>query len=148
MAQTVVADNVCLDDQLCFALYAATHAITRRYRPLLEEIGLTYPQYLVMLTIWEEDSTTVGRIARRLQLDSHAVTPLVGRLETAGLVHRSHGTDRREVVITATTRGRDLQGPAAAAQHQVASATGLSADQLANLRRHLRVLADQLSSAT
>ncbi|MDQ2850473.1 MAG: MarR family transcriptional regulator [Actinomycetota bacterium] len=148
MAQTVAADNVRLDDQLCFALYAATHAITRRYRPLLEEIGLTYPQYLVMLIVWEEDSTTVGRIARRLELDSHAVTPLVNRLETAGLVYRSRGTDRREVVITATTRGRDLKEPAAHAQHQVASATGLTPDQLADLRRHLRVLADQLTPAT
>lgn len=81
MAQTVTTDTLCLDDQLCFALYAATHAITRRYRPLLQEIGLTYPQYLVMLIVWQEDCATVGHIARRLELDSHAVTPLVDRLQ-------------------------------------------------------------------
>lgn len=148
MAQTVAADNVRLDDQLCFALYAATHAITRRYRPLLEEIGLTYPQYLVMLVMWEENSVTVGRIAGRLQLDSHAVTPLVDRLEGAGLVCRSRGTDRREVVVTATTCGRDLKERAARAQRQVACATGLAPIQLADLRRQLRALTDQLTPAT
>ena len=144
----MVTEKLCLDDQLCFALYAATHAITRRYRPLLEEVGLTYPQYLTMLVVWQEDSATVGRIASRLELDSHAVTPLVDRLEAAGLVRRSRGIDRREVVITATRRGRDLQEPAARAQSQVAGATGLSPIELADLRRQLRVLADQLSPET
>jgi DNA-binding MarR family transcriptional regulator len=108
-------DGLRLDDQLCFALYAATHAITRRYRPLLERIGLTYPQYLVMLTLWQDGPATVGRIADRLQLDSHAVTPLVARLEGAGLVRRRRGSDRRRVVVEATERGRDLHAPAARA---------------------------------
>ncbi len=137
-----------LDDQLCFALYAATHAITRRYRPLLEEIGLTYPQYLVMLTLWQEGPATVGNIAHCLELDSHAVTPLVDRLEVAGLVDRRRGTDRRQVVIAPTERGRDLEAAAARVQAEVACATELAPPELADLRRRLRILANQLSPTT
>jgi len=96
-------DNVPrLDDQICFALYSATHAITRRYRRLLEDIGLTYPQYLLMLILWQDGSATVGQIARRLDLGSHAITPLVARLQLAGLVQRTRGADRRQVTVTAT----------------------------------------------
>ena len=140
--------NLRLDEQLCFALYAATHAITRRYRPLLDELGLTYPQYLVMLALWQDGPTTVGRIAQRLELDSHAVTPLVERLEVAGLVGRRHGTDRRQVVVAATETGRDLEPAAAAAQAEVSCATGLDPDELADLRRRLRVLAGLLTPRT
>ena len=134
-----------LDDQLCFALYAATHAITRRYRPLLDEIGLTYPQYLVMLTLWQGGPASVGRIARRLELDSHAVTHLVERLEVTGLVRRRRGTDRRVVAVAATRVGRDREAAAAAVQAQVACATGLDPLGLADLRRRLHTLADQLN---
>lgn len=137
-----------LDDQLCFALYAATHAITRRYRPLLEAIGLTYPQYLLMLILWQDGRATVGQIARRLELDSHAVTPLVARLDVAGLVHRAAGSDRRQVMVTATARGRELQKAAAAAQAKVADDTGLDPSELADLRHRLRQLTDQLTPET
>lgn len=142
--QASVSEALRLDDQLCFALYAATHAITRRYRPLLDEIGLTYPQYLVMLSLWQDGPRTVGQIARRLELDSHAVTPLVDRLELGGLVTRGHGTDRRCVVVTMTERGRDLEGAAAAVQAEVACATRLPDRELADLRVQLRTLARQL----
>jgi DNA-binding MarR family transcriptional regulator len=141
-------DGLRLDDQLCFALYAATHAITRRYRPLLERIGLTYPQYLVMLTLWQDGPATVGRIADRLQLDSHAVTPLVARLEGAGLVRRRRGSDRRRVVVEATERGRDLHAPAARAQAEVACATALAPSELTDLRDRLATLTDQLAGRT
>jgi len=137
-----------LDDQLCFALYAATHAITRRYRSLLDEIGLTYPQYLVLLTLWQDGPTTIGRIAQRLELDSHAVTPLVERLEIAALVCRRSGTDRRQVVVAATDRGRDLEAAAAAVQAEVACGTGLDALEMADLRRQLRTLTGQLTTQT
>lgn len=140
--------GVRLDDQLCFALYAATHAITRRYRPLLDGIGLTYPQYLVMLTLWQDGPASVGRIARRLELDSHAVTPLVERLELAGLVLRRRGTDRRQVVVAATERGRGLETAAVAVQATVACATGLDPLELADLRRRLRTLSAQLDPDT
>ena len=134
-----------LDDQLCFALYAATHAITRRYRPLLDEIGLTYPQYLVMLTVWQDGPAPVGQIARRLELDSHAVTPLVDRLEAAGVVVRSRGADRRQVVVTVTEHGRELAAGAARAQADVACATGLEPAELADLRQRLHALTERLS---
>ncbi len=145
MEQLDPTSGLRLDDQLCFALYAATHAIIRRYRPLLEGIGLTYPQYLVMLTLWQDGPAPVGRIARRLELDSHAVTPLVERLEVAGLVHRRRGTDRRQVVVAATGRGRDLEAAAARVQAEVACATGLDPVALADLRGHLRTLSAHLS---
>ncbi len=145
MEQLDKEDGLRLDDQLCFALYAATHAITRRYRPLLDEIGLTYPQYLVMLTLWQDGPAPVGRIAHHLELDSHAVSPLVERLEHAGLVCRSSGTDRRQVVVALTERGRDLEQVAAAVQNKVACATGLDPDELADLRRRLRALASELT---
>ncbi len=137
-----------LDDQLCFALYAATHAITRRYRPLLDEIGLTYPQYLLMLVLWQDGPAPVGRIARRLELDSHAVTPLVERLEVAGLVRRDRGADRRQVVVAATERGHDLRAAAAAVQAEVACATGLDPLEMTDLRRRLRALVGQLTPET
>ena len=137
-----------LEDQLCFALYAASHAITRRYRPLLDAIGLTYPQYLVMLTLWQDGSRTVGQVARRLELDSHAVTPLVERLESAGLVTRGRGTDRRYVVISLTRSGQDLETAAAAAQIEVARATGLIDDELADLRSQLHALNRHLDPRT
>lgn len=148
MPQRAAGEAPDLDDQLCFALYAATHAITRRYRPLLDEIGLTYPQYLLMLTIWQDGSATIGHIARRLELHSHAVTPLVGRLEVAGLLRTVRGTDRRRVVVCVTERGRDLQAAAAGAQGQVARATGLTPSELADLRHQLRLLTDQLTPET
>ncbi len=148
MAQLETDEGLRLDDQLCFALYAATHAITRRYRPLLEGIGLTYPQYLLMLVLWQDGPATVGGIAHRLQLDSHAVTPLVVRLEDAGLVRRHRGSDRRQVVVEPTERGRDLRAAASVAQAEVACATELSPLELADLRHRLATLADQLTGQT
>lgn len=145
MIRSATDDAPRLDDQLCFALYAATHAITRRYRPLLEEIGLTYPQYLLMLILWHDGPTTVGQIARRLDLGSHAITPLVARLQAAGLVHRTRGADRRQVTVTATERGYDLKSAATRVQAQVVADTGLALFELADLRRRLHDLADQLS---
>src|SRR4051794_35852144 len=90
------APSVLLDDQLCFALYAASRAVTARYRPMLEEIGLTYPQYLVMMLLWETDHQTVGQLGARLALDSGTLSPLLKRLTTAGLVsrHRRGGGER------------------------------------------------------
>lgn len=138
-------DRLRLDDQLCFALYAATHAMTRSYRPLLAAIGLTYPQYLVMLTLWQDGASPVGHIARRLELDSHAVTPLIRRLETDGFVARQRGVDRRHVVVDVTARGAELQEAAAQAQHEVVCNTGLSDLELDSLRRQLRDLSGELA---
>lgn len=135
-----------LDDQLCFALYAATNAVTRSYRPLLARIGLTYPQYLVLLALWQDGPATVGAIAARLQLDSHAVSPMVGRLCEAGLVTRERQDDRRRVLVCLTEEGRDLEQAAADAQSQVVCATGLEPLHLARMRRELLEVARQLGA--
>lgn len=130
-----------LDDQLCFALYAATNAVTRAYRPLLGELGLTYPQYLVMLVLWQDGPSNVGRIARRLELAPGAVTPLVQRLEAQGLLtRRRDAEDRRNVAIALTAAGRDLEGAAARAQEAVECRTAMEPGDLARLRDELREL--------
>src|ERR687886_2404539 len=107
------APSVELDDQLCFALYAASRAVTARYRPMLDEIGLTYPQYLVMMLLWEEDNQTVGQLGSRLALDSGTLSPLLKRLTAAGLVTRHRrADDERSVSVRLTEAGRSLRGPA------------------------------------
>lgn len=98
-----------LDQQICFSLYAASMAITRAYKPLLDELGLTYPQYLVLSALGEADGSTIGGIAARLDLESSTVTPLVKRLEAAGLVERRRSADdERRVEVTMTAAGRDV----------------------------------------
>jgi len=135
-----------LDDQLCFALYAATHAITRAYRPMLNELGITYPQYLVLLVLWEEDTVPVGEIARRLQLDAAALTPLVKRLETLGLVSRQRDArDERIVRISLSGTGRGLRQRAAEVQREVVGRTGLAPSEFAALRARLHQLTRALS---
>ena len=133
--------NLRLDDQLCFALYAATNQITRAYRPLLESIGLTYPQYLVMLVLWESDGRPIGDIAGRLQLTPHALSPMVARLEKAGLVHRRvDGGDGRVVNVALTEKGRALEFDASRAQYDVVDQTGLCGEDLGELRDTLHSL--------
>jgi DNA-binding MarR family transcriptional regulator len=137
--------DLALDDQLCFALYAATHAITRAYRPLLNELGITYPQYLVLLVLWEQDTVPVGEIARRLQLDAAALTPLVKRLESLGLVTRQRDArDERIVRITLSGSGRGLRSRAAQVQREITTRTGLSSSELIALRSRLRALTQAL----
>ena len=141
--------NLHLDDQLCFALYAATNTVTRAYRPLLEQIALTYPQYLVMLTLWQHGELSVSEIAQRLALPSHAVSPLVERLETAGFVLRHRAApDRRVVHVGLTAAGVELESAASAAQRSVACDTGLSPDGLAELREQLHQLVDRMTQPT
>ncbi len=99
-----------LDDQLCFALYSAAHSIQRLYRPLLESLDLTYPQYLVLLVLWETDGLSVSQIGERLFLKSATVTPLLKRMETAGLIERRRSDDdERALVVTLTTSGKALR---------------------------------------
>lgn len=141
--------NLRLDDQLCFALYAATNAVVRAYRPLLERIGLTYSQYLVMLVLWQDGEHAVHEIAARLALPGHAVSPLVHRLEHAGLVSlRRVPPDRRVVHVQLTTAGADLEAAAARAQHTVACRTLLAPRALSALRDELHALVDQMTVPT
>jgi DNA-binding MarR family transcriptional regulator len=133
-----------LDDQLCFALYAATNAITRVYRPLLKDIGLTYPQYLVLLILWE-GPRQIGEIAERLRLASHAVSPLIDRLEQADLVRRTRlDADGRVVLVELTDAGRQLETQAAHVQERVRCATMLDPDEVDRLRSDLHALLERL----
>lgn len=136
-----------LDDQLCFALYAATRAMTRAYAPMLGELGLTYPQFLVMIALWERDGVTVKGLGERLMLDSGTLTPLLKRLEKAGLVARARDEeDQRRVLISLTDAGRELGPRAAAAQRALICTLGERND-LAALRDELRELSALLRHA-
>ena len=99
-----------LDNQLCFRLYTASRLITQAYHPMLGEQGLTYPQYLVMMVLWEKDAQPVNDIAKRLRLETNTVTPLLKRMETEGFLTRSRGReDARQIIVKLTKKGRDLQ---------------------------------------
>lgn len=139
-------DNLKLDHQLCFALYAATQALTRAYRGALERAGLTYTQYLVMLVLWEGDGISVGTIARRLDLDSATLTPMLKRLEAAGLVSRARNSiDERVVEIRLTATGNELQHEIARVQHSVACRTGLGKEEFNQLKDTLHRLVETMS---
>jgi DNA-binding MarR family transcriptional regulator len=134
-----------LSDQLCFALYAATNAVTRMYRPLLDALGLTYPQYLVLLVLWEYRSRRLGEIADELRLATHAVSPIIDRMEEAGLVRRvKDDTDGRVVHVVLTDAGAALESSAAAVQEELRCRTMLEADEVTRLRGELVALADRM----
>ncbi|MPQ98744.1 MarR family transcriptional regulator [Modestobacter sp. I12A-02628] len=136
--------SVALDDQLCFALYAASRAVTGRYRPMLEQIGLTYPQYLVMMLLWERDDQTVGELGARLALDSGTLSPLLKRLTAAGLVSRARRVeDERSVSITLTDAGRALEEKGMAISEEMIDALGLGMTEFDELKERLRVLAQR-----
>ncbi|MEU1552456.1 MarR family winged helix-turn-helix transcriptional regulator [Streptomyces scabiei] len=130
-----------LDDQLCFALYAASRAVTARYRPLLEDLGLTYPQYLVMLVLWEQDSISVRDLGAALQLESSTLSPLLKRLEAGGLLRRERRTDdERSVAIRLTEAGARLQERARTVPVDMGQAMGLTPEQRTAAKRVLRLL--------
>jgi DNA-binding MarR family transcriptional regulator len=135
-----------LSNQLCFAVYSAAHAFNRIYRPLLEPLGLTYPQYLVMLTLWEEDGQSVGGIGERLRLDSNTLTPLIKRLEKAGHVRRERDTaDERMVRVHLTESGSTLREPASGIPAAIACASDLSAGEIAGLKHEILALRDAMN---
>jgi DNA-binding MarR family transcriptional regulator len=138
-----------LDDQLCFALYAASRAVTQRYRPLLDELGLTYPQYLVMLVLWENGPTTVKGLADALQLDYGTISPLLKRLAAAGLVERKRRSeDERSVEISLTPAGDDMKARASVIPQLVVDAYDLDADDFTALRNTLRELTKSVTTST
>jgi MarR family transcriptional regulator, organic hydroperoxide resistance regulator len=140
-----------LSNQLCFATYSAAHVFNKVYKPLLDRLGLTYPQFLVLLVLWEQDRLTVTEIGRHLFLDSGTLTPLLKRLETAGLLWRTRDpVNERQVRVSLTAKARDLKARAADARHEVACATGLPPaeidalkEQIERLRGALHAHADQ-----
>lgn len=134
-----------LDEQLCFALYSTGLALNKVYRRLLSGLGLTYPQYLVMLVLWERDAVTVSEIGERLFLDSATLTPLLKRLEAAGLITRTRAkADERQVVIELSAEGRALKATARSVPTDVFCAAECSPGDLAALKRQLESLRGNL----
>jgi MarR family transcriptional regulator, organic hydroperoxide resistance regulator len=138
-------DRFALDQQLCFALYSASRAMISCYRPLLDRLGLTYPQYLVMLLLWERGESTVSGLGAALQLESGTLSPLLKRLENNGLVARSRvPDDERSVLISLTERGRALREQVEDVPTEVERATGMAREEIAVLRESLHSLAARL----
>jgi DNA-binding MarR family transcriptional regulator len=136
-----------LDHQLCFALYSASLAMTKLYKPLLEEVGLTYPQYLAMLVLWEHDDVTVSELGERLHLDSGTLTPLLKRLESAELVTRLRDVqDERRVLIRLTAAGRKLKSRAARIPGCVLQATQCDVAEVLALTHQVQALRDRLTA--
>ncbi len=137
-----------LDNQFCFALYSASHAMTKTYKPMLDRLGLTYPQYLVMLVLWEQDAILVKDIGARLFLDSGTLTPLLKRLEANGLVSRNRDPhDERQVRIALSSQGRALRAEAQKIPEQVLCASGQQIGALGRMRAELAHVRDDLFKA-
>ncbi len=134
-----------LDAQLCFSLYSTTIAINRAYKPLLDDLGVTYPQYLVLTTLSERDGQTIGAIADRLALEPSTITPLVKRLELAGFVGRLRNpADERQVHVTLTDKGRELHARSGCLTGTLLKRSGLTVDQLIALNHQVQALRDAL----
>lgn len=137
-----------LDNQLCFAVYSASLAMTKLYKPLLDKLGLTYPQYLVMLVLWERDRLMVSELGEKLSLDSGTLTPLLKRLEANGLVARIRDVeDERRVRISLTAAGRKLKVRAASVPACLLAASQCSIDELVSLTQQVQQLRDRIRAA-
>ena len=142
-------DPLKLDSFICFALYSANHAMNRIYKPLLDELGLTYPQYLVMVTLWEKDEQTVGGIGERLFLESSTLTPLLKRLETAGLIRRERSReDERQVLVRLSADGKALKEKALAVPACILEASECSLGEMDRLRQEIVALREALGRHT
>ena len=138
-----------LGNQLCFAVYSTAHAFNRVYKPLLDALGLTYPQYLVMLVLWERDDIPVKEIGERLFLDSGTLTPLLKRLEAAGLIRRTRSRqDERQVLIALTSQGQALREKAKMLPEAILAASACSIGELSALKNEMIALRDRLLAMT
>ena len=144
--KTATADAMLqLDNQLCFALYSTSLAMTKLYKPLLDELGLTYPQYLAMLVLWEQDGLMVSELGERLYLDSGTLTPLLKRLEASGFISRIRALeDERRVHITLTAAGRKLKAKAAKIPGCILHASQCSIPELVALTQQVQALRQRL----
>jgi MarR family transcriptional regulator, organic hydroperoxide resistance regulator len=141
--------SVALDDQLCFALYAASRAVTARYRPMLDQLGLTYPQFLVLMSLWEHDDQSVREISERLDLDSGTMSPLLKRLDAAGLVTRERSAaDERQVRVRLTDAGRALEQPACSVSAMMISALDLDVAEFTALKQQLEEITQRVGGRT
>jgi DNA-binding MarR family transcriptional regulator len=140
-------DLLQLEKFLCFSIYSAGHAFNRVYKPLLDNLGLTYPQYLVMVTLWQEDNQSVRSIGSKLYLESSTLTPLLKRLEANGLVSRKRDPeDERSVRVSLTEAGRALRDKAEEVPPCILEATGLDIETAKRLNRDLRTMRDQMEA--
>jgi DNA-binding MarR family transcriptional regulator len=136
-----------LDQQICFSLYATSMAVTRMYKPMLDEMGITYPQYLVLAALGEEDGLTIGAIATRLFLESSTITPPVKRMEQAGLVTRQRNDeDERQVQVRLTAAGRKLLQQSKCLGEELLARSGMSAEQIGTLNKRIQSLRDALAA--
>jgi DNA-binding MarR family transcriptional regulator len=134
-----------LEDQLCFAIYSAGMAIQRGYKPLLDNLGLTYPQYLVLNVLWAEDHQMVGQLGDRLALESSTLTPLLKRLEAAGLIQRTRNPENeRQVIVALTDDGRAMQAKAGCLGASLLEASGQTPEALGKLNQDVRRLRDSV----
>lgn len=140
-------DPLRLDNQICFAVYSAAHAFNRVYKPLLDRLGLTYPQYLVMLVLWERDDVPVKDIGEKLFLDSGTLTPLLKRLEAAHLVKRTRSSeDERRVLIALTPQGHALKEKARSVPQSILAASDCSVPELVAMKDEIVALRDRLNA--
>ena len=143
-------DQLKLENQICFPVYAATRLITRAYQPFLEELGLTYPQYLVLMVLWQSDNLGVNEIAEKLLLQTNTITPLLKRMEKEGILTRKRSQhDERKVLVSLTKRGRKLEEKASLVPEQLAAAlgnTGMSREELLALKGGLDKLVKLLNN--
>ena len=145
----MAADDITLDQQLCFALYSASIAIGRAYKPLLDALEITYPQYLVLSTLWERGAQSVGSIADRLALESSTITPLVKRLEQAGFVARKRNPeDERQVVVSLTAKGTALREKSRCLGETLFVAARMTPKRLIDLNREVRAFRDAVIDFT
>jgi DNA-binding MarR family transcriptional regulator len=141
-------DALLLDNQLCFALYSTSLMMTKVYKPLLQQLGLTYPQYLAMMVLWERDGVTVGDVSTRLLTDPGSLTPLLKRLEVEGLIKRTRSKeDERVVLLTLTEQGKALQQKALNVPQCILAATGITLEQLRVMQDSLLSLRGNLQQA-
>ncbi|MCG6187040.1 MarR family winged helix-turn-helix transcriptional regulator [Maribellus maritimus] len=145
----MVYEQLKLENQLCFPVYAASRLITREYQPYLDKLGITYPQYLVLMVLWENDGLTVNDISQKLILNTNTITPLLKRMETMGIIVRKRSeTDERKVMITLTEKGVAMRDEAAEIPEKLVSALlsiNLTLNDLIDLKAKLHVIIDYLS---
>jgi DNA-binding MarR family transcriptional regulator len=145
----MIHEHLKLDNQLCFPIYAASRLIIRSYQPYLDKLDITYPQYLVMLVLWEQDGMTVNAISRRLILNTNTITPLLQRMENQNLIVRQRSTDdERKVVVSLTEKGRDLQEKAQEIPVQLGTklvSGNLCLEEMLDLKTKLYELIEELS---
>ncbi|MEK1893764.1 MAG: MarR family transcriptional regulator [Rhizobium sp.] len=137
-----------LENQLCFAVYSTAHAFTRAYKPILDRVGLTYPQYLVMLALWEKSEQPVKAIGEQLDLDSGTLSPLLKRLEQNGLIKRTRDSrDERQVIVSLTEKGRVMRSEVDRIMAAIGQAAGCTLEEMATIREMLKGLRSNLMSA-